>query len=145
MHNTVINKLTPVTAMLIVGIILVVWQVEIVVMDWIMMALCEVVVFISVMSWSNGLVHIMVRPLNEVGIIVVDWLNHDSLVMSIWVDKCFLFVMDWFLQVHLFTMNWIRPVMLNRSNDINKMDFADIPVLWVLKEFMLSLWHVVVV
>ena len=128
-----------------VSIILVVWHVVIIVMDWIVMALCEMVVLISVMCWSDGFIHIMVWFLDEVGIVMMDRLNHNSRMMGFWVDKCFLFIVNWFLKVHLSTVNWIRPIVLNRSYDINKMDFGDIPWFWVLKEFMLGFRHVVMV
>ena len=43
-----------------------VWHIEVIVVDWLVMALLELVVLVLMASWVNRLEHIMVRVLNEV-------------------------------------------------------------------------------
>ena len=43
-----------------------VWHIKVIVVDWLVMALLELVVLVLMTGWVNCLEHIMVRVLNEV-------------------------------------------------------------------------------
>ena len=122
------------------------WHIKVVVMNWLDVARLEaVVVLVSMSSWTDGLIHIMDRSLDEIGGIVMDWLRKDSFMVSVWIDEIVSLVVNWFLQVHLFSMCWIRPVVLLRCDNIDKLDFLNIPHVWVLVSLVIGLWDVVVI
>ena len=86
------------------GIKLSVWHIEVIVMDWLVMAFFELPVLVFMASWVNCLEHIMMRFLNKVGVIVMNWLRDDSFMESVWVEEGFLLIVHWLLQVKLVAM-----------------------------------------
>ena len=96
------------------------WHIEVIVMDWLVMSWLESEVFVFMRSWIDGLKHVMVRFLNEIGGIVVDWLSQNCLMVTLRVIESFCLVVHWFLQVHFMSVDGVRPVMLNGGNDIDK-------------------------
>ena len=131
--------------MLVTEIVLNVWHIEVVVMNWFVMALLVAVVLVSVMSWANRIVHIVSRSLNVIGWVVSDWLGEDCFVVSFRVDVILGLVVNRLLQVHLFSVDRIRPVVLLGCDNIDEMEFLHIPDVWVLVSLVVSLWDVVVV
>ena len=93
-------------------------HIEVIVMDWLVISWLESVVLVFMRGWSDGLKHIMMRFLDEIGGVVVDWLSKNGLMVTFRVIESFCLVVHWFLQVHLMSMDGVRPVMLNGGNDI---------------------------
>ena len=132
--------------MVFTGIKLSVWHIEIVVVDWLVMAFFELPVLVFMTSWVNCLEHIVVRVLNEVRVVVMNWLRKNSLMVSIWVVEGFMLVVHWLLKVEFLFMVVIgNVVMLDWRHDVNEMEFSSIPNIWVLVSLVLSLWDVVMV
>ena len=128
------------------GIKLSVWHIKVIVVDWLVMALFELPVLVFVTSWVNCLEHIVVRVLNEVRVVVMNWLRKNSLMVSIWVVEGFMLVVHWLLKVEFLFMVVIgNVVMLDWRHDVNEMEFSSIPNIWVLVSLVLSLWDVVMV
>ena len=132
--------------MVFTGIKLSVWHIKVIVVDWLVMALFELPVLVFVTSWVNCLEHIVVRVLNEVRVVVMNWLRKNSLMVSIWVVEGFMLVVHWLLKVEFLFMVVIgNVVMLDWRHDVNEMEFSSIPNIWVLVSLVLSLWDVVMV
>jgi len=132
--------------MVFTGIKLSVRHIEVIVVDWLVMALFKLPVLVFMTSWVNCLEHIVVRVLNEVRVVVMNWLRKDSLMVSIWVVEGFMLVVHWLLEMEFLIMVVIgNVVMLNWRYDVDEMEFSSIPNIWVLVSLVLSLWDVVMV
>ena len=132
--------------MVFTGIKLSVRHIEVIVMDWLVMTLFKLPVLVFMTSWVNCLEHIVVRVLNEVRVVVMNWLRKDSLMVSIWVVESFMLIVHWLLEMEFLIMVVIRNVvMLNWRYDIDEMEFSSVPNIWVLVSLVLSLWDVVMV
>ena len=125
---------------------LMMWHIIVVMVYWLTMTFFMVWMLIVVKCWVDSIIHIVVGVLNRVVMVMTHWLDHNCLVVCVWIYIIVSLVVKWFLQMHLFMVDWIRVVVLNRLDNVNKVDLSNIPA-WMgfLMVFMLSFRYVVVV
>ena len=103
---------------MLTGVEFTMWHIKVIVMDWLMMSWLESVVFVFMRSRIDNLKHVMMRFLDEIGGVMVNWLRKNCLMVTVRIIESFCLVVHWFLQVHLMSVDGVRPVMLDRGNDI---------------------------